>query len=107
MHIEFAEQAQEWGEWAFGDLAAATCRAVEIVGPAANVLGHSAVRGSPGAPRVLLLVPDVDEVARLREEAMSGEYAIAFVGQSCDKTWEADIHGIRLSVAVALPEELS
>jgi hypothetical protein len=104
MHVEFAEQAQDWGGWVFGDLTAAVCRSVEVVGPSGNVLALTAGRPGGDFPRVVLLVPDAEEVARLRQEAQSGEYVVRFVGRAHDLGWEAEVNGVRLVVAVAREE---
>lgn len=104
MHVEFSQQAQHWGGWVLGDLAVAVCRAVEVVGPSTNVIAVRVASPGNGAPRVVLVVPDAEEVARLREEAGSGEYPVRFVGRVDELGWEAETHGIRLAVAVAREE---
>ena len=100
MYVEFAEEAQDWNDWVFGDLSAAVCRAVEVVGPSADVVELSARSPAVGPPRVVLLVPDVEEVARLRHEAGCQEYVARFRGEASDSTWEADVNGVRLVVGV-------
>jgi|SRR5215213_5746541 hypothetical protein len=101
MYVDFAEQAQDWGEWVFGDLAAAVCRVVEVVGPSARVLAISVSRSGAGVPRVRLLVTDADEAARLRQEADSGEYAVRIVGRPQHVAWAAEVQGVCLLVSVA------
>jgi hypothetical protein len=104
MHVEFAQQAREWGGWVFGDLTAAGCRAVEVLGPSADVLTVTASRPGGGLPRVLLVVPDALEVARLRREAESGEYPLRHIGNADDRGWEVEVNRVRLVVAVAEEE---
>lgn len=97
MHVEFAVQAQEWGGWRFGDLAVAICRAVEVVGPAADVVWLSVRQPATGPVQVCLWVAGVEEVRRLREETEHGEYAagawwIDGIG------WHTVVNGISLQV---------
>lgn len=100
MHVEFAHQAADWGEWAFGDLAAAVCRAVEVVGPNADVVQVAVRHTSDGIASVALGVGDVEEVGRLKAEATSGEYDLIFLNEPLPWAWEAEVNGVRLLVAV-------
>lgn len=100
MYVEFAEEAQDWDDWVFGDLSAAICRTVEVVGPSADVIAVSARMTGIGLPRVVLLVPSVEDVARLRHEAGCQEFVAHFSGYPNDSTWEADVNGVRLVVGV-------
>lgn len=100
MHVEFARAGQAWEGWTLGDLAAAVCRAVEVVGPNADVAGIAAHEGADGLVAVALGVPQVEEVARLQAEATSGEYEYMFLSKPTPWAWEAEINRIRLLVAV-------
>lgn len=98
MHVEFSERAHRWGGWAFGDLAVAVCRAVEVVGPAANVVSVSVRRPDAGRAQVSLWVTDSDEMLRLRQEAQTGEY-VASGWRVDDAGWHAVVNGISLKVS--------
>jgi hypothetical protein len=100
MHVEFTEQAQLWGGWRFGDIAFAVCRAVEVVGPAADVVAMSVKAGHTGPVLVRLTVADADEVARLRFETENGEY-VASSWRIDDTGWQAVVNGITLQLSVA------
>jgi hypothetical protein len=100
MHVEFTEQAHTWGGWVFGDLAVAVCRAVEVLGPSADVVTVAAGQSADRLPVVTLEVPDADEVARLRHEVASGEYVARFVAGPKEDGWVAVVNGIRLCVEV-------
>lgn len=100
MHVEFARQNETWGGWAFGDLANAVCRAVEVVGPNADVAGLAAHEGADGLVIVAIGVPSSEEVSRLQAEATSGEYDLVFLKRPLPWSWEAEVNGIRLIVAV-------
>lgn len=98
MHVEFSERAHSWGGWAFGDLPVAVCRAVEVVGPAANVVSVSVGQPDTGRPQVSLCVAGTDEMLRLRDEAQTGEY-VASGWRVDDAGWYAVINGISLQVS--------
>src|SRR5688572_1701011 len=98
MHVEFSERAHCWGGWAFGDLAVAVCRAVEVVGPAANVISVSVGLPDTGRSQVSLCVDGTDEMLRLRHEAQTGEYVPSDCGLD-DASWHAVVHGISLQVS--------
>ena len=100
MHVEFTRDAPNWEGWSFGDLAAAVCRAVEVVGPNANVSGIAAHEGADGTVTVALGVPGPEEVARLQAEATSGEYEYMFLSRPTPWAWVAEINRVRLLVAV-------
>lgn len=99
MSIAFTAQAELWGGWRFGDLGVAVCRAVEVVGPAADVLSMSVSAEEPGPAKVRLWVPDANEAARLRFETENCEY-VASSWEHADAGWTAVVNGIRLQVAV-------
>lgn len=100
MHVEFTEQAQLWGGWRFGDIAFAVCRAVEVVGPAADVVSMDVRAAETGPVLVRLAAADADEVARLRFETENGEY-VASSWVTDDNGWQAAVNGITLQVSVA------
>lgn len=100
MHVEFTEQAQLWGGWRFGDIAFAVCRAVEVVGPAADVVAMDVRVGTTGPVLVRLAAADADEVARLRFETAHGEY-VASSWVTHDTGWQTVVNGITLQVSLA------
>lgn len=100
MHVELTQNASAWEEWVFGDLAAAICRAVEVVGPNADVATVVAQAGADGTVTVALGVPKTEEVARLQAEATAGEFEYMFLNRPTPWAWEAEINRIRLLVAV-------
>lgn len=97
MHVEFAAQADQWGGWRFGDLAAAVCRAVEVVGPAADVVSLSVRQPAAGAPQVSLWVSSAEEMRRLRDETEHGEYPTSG-WRTDDIGWHAVVNGVSLMV---------
>jgi len=98
MHVEFSERAHRWGGWAFGDLAVAVCRAVEVLGPAANVISVSVQQLDAGRAQVSLCVAGTDEMLRLRDEAQTGEYVATGLRVE-DAGWHAVVNGISLQVS--------
>lgn len=100
MEAEFSDQFDGWGEWALGDLIVPIARAVRVVGPLAPVQSVVSEAGGGDVPRVELRVREIDEAARLREEAELGEFFVRFVDEPQDEGWEALVNGIRLAVVV-------
>lgn len=99
MYVAFAERAHEWAGWAFGDLAAAVCRAVEALGP--NADAAFVLVGQPSESQlvdVTVAVTSAEEVQRLREIVVAEEYVVRFRGRETPWSWEADINGLRLTV---------
>ena len=97
MHVEFTAAAEEWGGWRLGDLAVAVCRAVEAVGPAADVVSLSVRQPDLGPASVSLWVTDREEMQRLRYETESGEY-VASGWRADDVGWRAVVNGVSLMV---------
>jgi len=104
MHVEFTAQAEHsgWDGWALGDLAAAVCRAVEVVGPSAGVVTIVATEASceDGLPTVTVVVEDQAEADRMRAEAENGEYVATFAPDVGVFAWDAVVNGIRMQVAL-------
>jgi hypothetical protein len=98
MHVEFATETEQWGGWQFGDLAVAVCRAVEVVGPAADVVSVGVRQPESGLAQVSLWVNGTEEMLRLRDETQSGEY-VASAWRVDGVGWHAVVNGISLQVS--------
>lgn len=89
----------DWGTWALGDLPELLLRAMDVVGPNADV--HAAMvqppDGAGALATVTLRVADSGEAERLRGEVEGCEFVSTF-----DRTdgpgWSCRVAGLRLAV---------
>lgn len=90
----------DWGTWVLGDLPELLLRAMDVVGPNADVL-RAAVEPPDGAgalATVTLRVGDKGEADRLRDQVEGCEFVSIF-DQTERPGWSCRVAGLRLVVS--------
>ena len=95
----------DWGTWVLGDLPELLLRAMDVVGPSADVVSAlvQPPDGTGALPTVTLGVGDTGEVERLRREVQECEFVSTF-DPATKPGWSCRVAGLRLVVST---EEVS